>query len=88
MNNAYNKFMDKNICGHRIQAARALHEPKLTQDDLVAKLQVECDIYISRNMLSRMETNQRYVTDLELIAISKVLHVPIAWLLDISENGK
>ena len=32
-------------------------------------------------MLSRIETGDRYVTDTELMAFSRVLKVSIAWLL-------
>lgn len=73
--------MDRNLSGHRIQAARAMHVPKLTQDDLIARLQIEFNIELSKNTLSRMENNERYVTDVELVAISKILNVSLAWLV-------
>ena len=71
----------RNVSGHRIQAARALHEPKLTQDDLIALMHTKENIVLSKNMLSRIETGDRYVTDVELMAFSRVLKVSIAWLL-------
>ncbi len=71
----------RNLSGDRIRIARSLHRPKMTQEDLIAKLQVEHQIYFSRNTISRIETGERYITDCELLAISKVLKVPILWLL-------
>lgn len=73
--------MDRNLSGHRIQAA--VHaRAKLTQDDLIARLQIEFNIELSKNTLSRMENGERYVTDVELVAISKVLNVSLAWLVE------
>ena len=31
----------RNLSGDRIRIARSLHRPKMTQEDLIAKLQVE-----------------------------------------------
>lgn len=81
--------MYKNKAGDRIRVARAMHKPHLTQDDLVAKLQVQ-GINMSKNTLSRIELGERYVTDLELIEFAKVLKVSTAWLLeetDIPQNN-
>ena len=71
----------RTLSGDRIRIARSLHRPKMTQEDLIAKLQVEHQIYFSRNTISRIETGERYITDCELLAIFKVLKVPILWLL-------
>lgn len=71
----------RNVSGHRIQAARALHEPKLTQDDLIALMHTKENIVLSKNMLSRIETGDRYVTDVELMAFSGVLKVSVPGLL-------
>ncbi len=79
--------MYKNKAGYRIRVARVMHRPQLTQDDLVAKLQIY-GINISKNILSRIELGERYVTDLELIAFSKVLNVSTAWLLEETDNPK
>lgn len=73
--------MRANKCGNRIRIARAMQTPPLTQDTLAAKLQVE-GIDISDKGISRIEIGDRYVTDLELIAFSKVFGVTTAWLLE------
>ncbi len=79
--------MYKNKSGDRIRIARAMYKPRLTQDDLVAKLQL-MEINISKNTLSRIEIGERYVTDLELIAFAKVLNVSTSWLLEETDNPK
>jgi len=73
--------MNANKSGHRIRVARTMQKPPLTQDNLVAKLQL-AGLSISKNILSRIEVGDRYVTDLELITLSKVLNVSTAWLLE------
>lgn len=70
-----------NQSGHRIRAARHLHNPKLTQDDLIAKMHTRYNIILTKSGLSRIENGQRYVTDQELVAFSKILGVSIEWLL-------
>ena len=70
----------KNICGERIhQARRRLH---LTQSDLAAKLQLE-RIIMERDSISRIEIGTRFVADYELKILSKILKVPVSWLLGI-----
>lgn len=77
--------MNSNKSGYRIRAARAMCQPRLTQDELAAKLQLE-GINISKNILSRIEMGNRYVTDLELIAFARVLNVSTSWLLGETNN--
>ena len=73
--------MNRNRSGPRIRMARHLYTTSLTQDYLSAKLQVRHGIILTKNIISRIENGQRYVTDLELIAFADVLKVSIAWLL-------
>ena len=77
--------MEKNKAGHRIRVARTMAQPRLTQDDLVARMQIQ-GIPITKNTLSRIELGERYVTDMELITFAKVLNVSTAWLLQETEN--
>lgn len=77
--------MNSNISGHRIRVARTMQKPRLTQDDLVARMQIE-GIQISKNILSRIEIGDRYVTDLELVSFAKVLKVTTSWLLEETDN--
>ena len=73
--------MSANKSGHRIRVARTMQNPPLTQDDLTARMQIE-KLNITKNMISRIELGERYVTDLELITFAKVLNVSTAWLLE------
>lgn len=77
--------MNANKAGDRIRIARAMQKPKMTQDDLVAQMQL-ADHHMSKNILSRIETGERYVTDLELISFSKILKVSTSWLLEETNN--
>lgn len=76
--------MNANKAGHRIRVARTMAIPRLTQEDLAVKMQME-GFKITKNSLSRIETNRRYITDLELIVFAKVLNVSTAWLLQESD---
>ncbi len=68
----------KNISGERVHEARC--RMRLTQEDLAARLQVE-GVTIERNSISRLETGTRFVTDYELLVLSKILKVSVLWLL-------
>lgn len=41
---------------------------------------------IDKNVITRIETNQRYVTDLELKAFSEIFHVSYDYLIDGKEE--
>ena len=68
----------KNICGQRVKQARK--KLGLSQADLAARLQIE-GVIIERDSISRIEIGTRFVTDYELLALSKVLNTPLALLL-------
>ncbi len=68
----------KNICGQRVKQARK--KLGLSQADLAARLQIE-GVIIERDSISRIEIGTRFVTDYELLALSKVLNTPFALLL-------
>lgn len=73
--------MSANIVGRRIRIARAMKNPPMSQQELLAKLQTE-GIDISQSTLSKIESGDRYVKDTELKAIAKALKVSILWLMD------
>lgn len=68
----------KNICGRRVREARK--KCKLSQSDLAAKLQIQ-GVIIERDSISRIEAGTRFVTDYELMLLSRILGVDILWLL-------
>lgn len=72
--------MEMNLSGHRIRVGRALPNPELKQEELVARLQLE-GIKINKNAISQIEKGKRKVSDIELVTIARVLGVTTAWLL-------
>lgn len=70
----------RNLAGPRIRQARRSHAPKLTQEELAAQLQVR-GVDLDRSTITRIERQQRAVTDIELAALANVLGVSASWLL-------
>ncbi|HST87711.1 MAG TPA: helix-turn-helix transcriptional regulator [Ktedonobacterales bacterium] len=70
----------RNLAGPRIRQARRSHVPKLTQAELAAQLQVR-GVDLDRSTITRIERQQRAVTDIELAALANVLGVSSSWLL-------
>ena len=52
----------------------------ITQEQLAARMQVE-GVQISQKAVSRIESGERVVADYELLILSKVLGVPLEWLM-------
>ena len=75
-----NKTADNrnNICGRNISVFRK--EIKLSQRELADKLQI-AGLDIDKNAIQRIESGQRFVTDIELIAFSKVFNKTFEELL-------
>ena len=67
-----------NIVGKRVRQARVAL--KMSQEELAAQMQLN-NINITQKAISRMEQMVRFVSDYELLALSKVLDVDIVWLL-------
>ena len=75
-----NKSKDglNNVCGRKVAALRKSMKPKVSQRALAQKLQVAG---LDENAVQRIESGQRFVTDIELVVLSKVLNVSIETLL-------
>jgi len=67
-----------NIVGKKIYEFRKAQ--KLSQEELAAKMQLN-NIEISQKVISRIEKQERFVTDYELLVFSQVLNVNIYDLL-------
>lgn len=67
-----NKSTDNknNVCGKNIAIFRK--EMKISQRELADRLQIS-GLDVDKNAIQRIESGQRFVTDIELIAISKVI---------------
>ena len=73
------KTGEKNLICSQLKELRELHQ--LSQRDLARLLQLS-GIDMDKNVITRIETNQRYVTYLELKAFSDIFLVSYAYLLD------
>lgn len=69
-----NKDGTLNISGIRIAALRKALRPKVSQWALAEKLQLE-GVDLDKNAIQLIESGKRFVTDIELKALAKVLKV-------------
>lgn len=70
-----------NISGIKIKGFRKAMIPQASQKKLAELLQVN-GLDIDKNAVQRIESGKRFVTDIELKTIAKVLHVSYSDLLD------
>ena len=70
---------DKNLIGQRLVELRQIHG--LSQRDLAQKLQL-AGYDIDKNVITRIETNKRYVSDIEIKAFASVFDVSYDFLID------
>lgn len=70
---------EKNFVAPQLIRLRAYRG--LSQRDLAHELQL-IGYDIDKNIITRIETYQRYVTDLELKAFSEIFHVSYSYLID------
>jgi len=69
-----------NICGNKIKEIRENLPEKTSQKMLADMLQIE-GLDIDKNAIQRIECGKRFVTDIELKVIAKVLRVGCGELL-------
>lgn len=65
-----------NLCGEKIYNLRKKHIPKMSQRILAEKLQL-FGIDVDKNAIQRIESGQRFVTDIELVKIAEIFSVSI-----------
>ena len=70
-----------NICGLKIAEIRKAKIPKVSQRMLADMLQL-AGLDIDKNAVQKIESGQRFITDIELKIISSVLNVSYEYLLD------
>lgn len=77
-----NKTYDgrNNISGINIAKFRKALSPRVSQRALAEKMQLE-GIELDKNAIQRIESGQRFITDIELKAFAKVLNVDYSDLL-------
>ena len=65
-----------NLCGEKIYILRKQHIPKMSQRILAEKLQLK-GIDVDKNVIQRIESGERFVTDIELKVLAEVFNVSI-----------
>lgn len=82
-----NKSSDglNNVCGKQVAFLRKRKVPKMSQRRLAEKLQL-MGIDVNKNAVQRIECGKRFVTDIELVALSKIFDVSCDTLLGQSEG--
>lgn len=67
---------EKNLISQRLIELR--HQHNLSQRDLAHQLQLH-GYDMDKNVITRIETNKRYVTDVELKALTEIFHVSYSY---------
>ena len=70
-----------NICGRQVAKLREALKPKVSQRALADMLQLS-GLDVDKNAVQRIESGQRFVTDIELKALAQVLGVTADDLLE------
>ena len=70
-----------NLCGSWVAAMRKSKTPKLSQRGLAVLLQLN-GLDVDKNAIQRIESGERFVTDIELKALAQVLDVSLEDLLE------
>ena len=76
---------EKNLISQRLIELR--HQHNLSQRDLAHQLQLN-GYDMDKNVITRIETNKRYVTDLELKAFKEIFHVSYEYMIEGTEKKK
>ncbi len=70
-----------NLCGEKIYKLRKERTPKMSQRMLAEALQIR-GIDVDKNAIQRMESGDRFITDIELKVLAEIFHVSCDWLLN------
>ena len=63
-----------NLCGQTVARLRKALVPRTSQRALAARLQLQ-GLDVDKNAVQRIESGQRFVTDIELAALARALEV-------------
>ena len=75
----------RNIIGRRIREARTRAD--VTQEELAARLAAK-GVYFDRSAISRMEAEERFIRDYEILAIADSLKIPVEWFFGRNAGGR
>ena len=70
-----------NICGQKIFELRKKHIPKMSQRILAEQLQIR-GIDVDKNAIQRIESGERFVTDIELKTLADIFNISCDELLN------
>lgn len=70
-----------NICGRKVCELRMGSATKMSQRMLAERLQLE-GIDVDKNAIQRIESGQRFVTDIEIRALCKIFNISCDELLN------
>lgn len=70
------KSKRRNVTGQTILRLRSAASPKITQEDMVARLARQ-GIEINQSQMAKIESGDRPILDYELAAIAKALKVQV-----------
>ncbi len=70
-----------NLCGENVAKYRLSVIPKMSQRMLAEKMQLQ-GIDVDKNAIQRIESGQRFVTDIELKCLVKIFNVSYEDLLN------
>ncbi len=63
-----------NICGEKVYFLRKQQIPKMSQRILAEKLQLN-GIDVDKNAIQRIESGERFVTDIELKVLAEIFNI-------------
>lgn len=69
-----------NLCGKNVARLRMAMKPKVSQNKLAGMLQLS-GLDLEKNAVQRIESGERFVTDIELKVLAEVLGVSINELI-------
>ena len=69
-----------NLCGEKIYELRKAHIPKMSQRILAEQLQIK-GIDVDKNAVQRIESGERFVTDIELKVLAEIFGVSADFLI-------
>lgn len=78
-----NKTQDgrNNLCGKKIFELRKQQTPKMSQRILAEHLQIK-GIDVDKNAVQRIESGERFVTDIELKVLAEIFQISVDELLE------
>lgn len=75
----------RNLVGNRVREARLALKPSATQTQISERLR-EHGVNLTFSSIGKIEQGLSAVTDKQLLAFSKVLEMPVLWLMGLDEQ--